>query len=256
MHGDCSQSRMSMHSNNSSGSSSLPNNTDFADENNCSSNFSSPQCSDSSSNEAEILALWLDKLGMSEYLSLFFTQGYDLSTIARITPEDLLALGITQPKHRKILIAEIHEWHIADPWPLSVPSNDLKEWLSLIGLPEYYAVLTSQGYYSVSEVEGLTWDDLEDIGIKKLGHLKRFGLAIKKLKVFPHYRSRSPSDDFKNSMKPIKKNSLPLFDTQVDKKSMRLNLCSSSRILSDLCADKTSLDGTDYPPPPGFFFVL
>lgn len=63
---------------------------------------------------------------MSEYLSLFFTQGYDLSTIARITPEDLLALGITQPKHRKILIAEIHEWHIADPWPLSVPSNDLK----------------------------------------------------------------------------------------------------------------------------------
>lgn len=50
MHGDCSQSRMSMHSNNSSGSSSLPNNTDFADENNCSSNFSSPQCSDSSSN--------------------------------------------------------------------------------------------------------------------------------------------------------------------------------------------------------------
>lgn len=53
----------------------------------------------------------------------------------------------------------------------------------MIGLPEYYAVLTSQGYYSVNEVEGLTWDDLEDIGIKKLGHLKRFGLAIKKLKV-------------------------------------------------------------------------
>lgn len=78
-------------------------------------------------------------------------------------------------------------------------------------------------------------------------------------------------------MKPIKKNSLPLFDTQVDKKSMRLNLCSSSRILSDryehnnngllsenspVCADKTSLDGTvlsdleDYPPPPGFFFCF
>ena len=35
--------------------------------------------------EAEILAIWLDKLNMSEYLSLFFTQGYDLSTIGMLS---------------------------------------------------------------------------------------------------------------------------------------------------------------------------
>jgi hypothetical protein len=39
--------------------------------------------------EAEILALWLQELRMNEYLSLFLTQGYDLASIARITPEDL-----------------------------------------------------------------------------------------------------------------------------------------------------------------------
>lgn len=58
-----------------------------------------------------------------------------------------------------------------------------REWLSLIGLPEYVELFESQGYYSMSEVQKLTWEDFEDIGIKKLGHLKRLGLAIKKMKV-------------------------------------------------------------------------
>ncbi len=41
----------------------------------------------------------------------------------------------------------------------------------------------SQGYCDLQEVLKLTWEDLEDIGIKRLGHLKRLGLAIKKMKV-------------------------------------------------------------------------
>ncbi|VDK48847.1 unnamed protein product [Anisakis simplex] len=131
--------------------------------------------------EAEILALWLDRLGRSEYLSVFLTQGYDLATIARITPEDLIALGITQPAHRKQLIAEIHTWNITDSWPFALPSGDLGEWLALIGLPEYLELFESQGYYSMDEVQKLNWEDFEDIGIKKLGHLKRLGLAIKKM---------------------------------------------------------------------------
>uniref|UniRef100_A0A915PIH7 SAM domain-containing protein n=1 Tax=Setaria digitata TaxID=48799 RepID=A0A915PIH7_9BILA len=132
--------------------------------------------------EAEVLALWLDSLGYPEYLTPFLIQGYDLSTIARITPEDLTALGITHPAHRKLLISEIHRWHITDRWPSLVPSGELREWLLLIGLPEYVTLFETQGYSIIEEIKNFTWEDFEDMGIKKLGHLKRLGLAIRKLK--------------------------------------------------------------------------
>lgn len=82
--------------------------------------------------EAEILALWLSSLGYAEYLAAFLTQGYDLSTIARMTPEDLIALGITHPIHRKFLISEIHRWRINDRWPTLVPSGKLRLFLLVI----------------------------------------------------------------------------------------------------------------------------
>uniref|UniRef100_A0A1I7VFS2 Caskin-1 n=1 Tax=Loa loa TaxID=7209 RepID=A0A1I7VFS2_LOALO len=132
--------------------------------------------------EAEILAQWLGSLGYPEYLRAFLTQGYDLSTIARITSEDLTALGITHPIHRKLLISEIHTWRITDTWPTLIPSGELREWLPLIGLPEYVTLFEKQGYCRIGEIQNFTWEDFEDIGIKKLGHLKRLGLAIKKIK--------------------------------------------------------------------------
>ncbi|VDK42218.1 unnamed protein product [Cylicostephanus goldi] len=126
--------------------------------------------------EAEILAIWLDKIGMAEYLALFLTQGYDLSSIARITPEDLLTLGITNPAHRKRLITDIHSWQITDSWPSVPPQGGLSEWLTLLALPEYISVFDSQGYDTVQEVMNLSWEDFEDIGVKRLGHLKRLDL--------------------------------------------------------------------------------
>ncbi|VDK87137.1 unnamed protein product [Litomosoides sigmodontis] len=132
--------------------------------------------------EAEILALWLGSLGYAEYLAAFLTQGYDLWTIARMTPEDLIALGITHPIHRKFLISEIHRWRINDTWPTLVPSGELRDWLPLIGLPEYVSLFEDQGYCKIGEIQDFMWEDFEDIGIKKLGHLKRLGLAIKKIK--------------------------------------------------------------------------
>ncbi|VDM39413.1 unnamed protein product [Toxocara canis] len=196
MRGDSPQSRVSVHSSSSGGTSSIASTSvDALDDPTCAHFYQSQLLTDSNAvcvpemvlkgiPEAEILALWLEKLGHSEYLSVFLTQGYDLATIARITPEDLIALGITQPAHRKRIIAEIHTWHITDSWPLAVPSGNLREWLSLIGLPEYVELFESQGYYSMNEVQKLTWEDFEDVGIKKLGHLKRLGLAIKKMKDF------------------------------------------------------------------------
>ncbi|PIO70344.1 hypothetical protein TELCIR_07808 [Teladorsagia circumcincta] len=150
--------------------------------------------------EAEILAIWLDKIGMAEYLALFLTQGYDLSSIARITPEDLLSLGITNPAHRKRLMNEIHSWQITDSWPSVPPQGGLSEWLTLLALPEYISVFDSQGYDSVQEVMKLSWEDFEDIGVKRLGHLKRLGLAIKKLKDCRRSMN-NPLDTLTNSSK-------------------------------------------------------
>ena len=72
----------------------------------------------------EVLADWLNYLGFPNYLQLFVSQGYDLASIARVTPQDLIALGITQPNHRRKLIQDIHEWNITDGYPSYVPSSN------------------------------------------------------------------------------------------------------------------------------------
>lgn len=43
------------------------------------------------------------------------------------------------------------------------------EWLSAIGLPQYHKKLVSNGYDSINIVTDLTWEDLQEIGINKLG---------------------------------------------------------------------------------------
>jgi len=44
------------------------------------------------------------------------------------------------------------------------------EWLQQLQLADYYDALTADGYYSnIDHVVEITWEDLEEIGIKKLG---------------------------------------------------------------------------------------
>jgi hypothetical protein len=58
-----------------------------------------------------------------------------------------------------------------------------RDWLPAIGLKQYIDQFEQQGYLSVGELEELEAEDLEDIGVRKLGHIKRIWLALKKLKV-------------------------------------------------------------------------
>lgn len=58
----------------------------------------------------------------------------------------------------------------------------MDEWLRLLRLEEYGSALEAQGYSTIDDVTQLTWEDLEDIGIVKLGHQKRLLLAIKRVK--------------------------------------------------------------------------
>ncbi|KAH9505214.1 hypothetical protein Btru_058975 [Bulinus truncatus] len=121
----------------------------------------------------EVLHAWLHELGFVEYYPLFYQAGYDMPTISRMTPEDLTAIGITKPAHRKRLKSEIARLNIHDGIPDYKP-NDLMEWLHLLGLGTYLDTLCGQGYDNIDYVTDITWEDLEEIGIQKLGSVKSF----------------------------------------------------------------------------------
>jgi hypothetical protein len=120
---------------------------------------------------------WLRSIHFDEYVSHFLDAGYDLPTISRTTPEDLIAIGITNPLHRKQIKHEISRLTVSDGIPASVPGS-LFEWLYLLRLDEYEDVLRSQGYDTVDKLSQLTWEDYEDIGIRKLGEYSRIWSAI------------------------------------------------------------------------------
>lgn len=130
--------------------------------------------------DAEAICQWLSEFQLEQYTGNFINAGYDVPTISRMTPEDLTAIGVTKPGHRKKISIEISNLNIPEWLPEYIPS-DLGEWLSAIGLPQYLKKLSENGYDSISIVKDLTWEDLQEIGITKLGHQKKLMLAVKKL---------------------------------------------------------------------------
>jgi len=45
----------------------------------------------------------------------------------------------------------------------------VQEWLSMLCLDVYVDNLLREGFISVEQITDITWEDLEDIGIHKLG---------------------------------------------------------------------------------------
>ncbi|XP_072931799.1 uncharacterized protein ckn isoform X3 [Epargyreus clarus] len=131
--------------------------------------------------DSDIIHSWLADLQMEEYARLFIEAGYDLPTVTRMTPEDLTAVGIKKPNHRKRLKAELANLNVPDNLPDYIPGS-LEEWLRLLRLEEYGPALVAQGYRTVHDVTQLAWEDLEDMGIVRLGHQKKILLAIKRVK--------------------------------------------------------------------------
>uniref|UniRef100_A0A672GFE4 Caskin-2 n=1 Tax=Salarias fasciatus TaxID=181472 RepID=A0A672GFE4_SALFA len=132
------------------------------------------------STDSEAIYQWLCEFQLEQYTSNFITAGYDVPTISRMTPEDLTAIGVTKPGHRKKISMEIGKLSIPEWLPDYIPS-DLGEWLSVIGLPQYQKRLSDNGYDSITIVKDITWEDLQEIGITKLGHQKKLMLAVKRL---------------------------------------------------------------------------
>ncbi|XP_032896404.1 caskin-1 isoform X8 [Amblyraja radiata] len=123
---------------------------------------------------------WLSEFQLQQYAANFINAGYDIPTISRMTPEDLTAIGVTKPGHRKKIAIEINRLNVSE-WLPDYQPNDLMEWLSIIGLAQYYKTLVENGYENIEFITDITWEDLQEIGITKLGHQKKFMLAVKKL---------------------------------------------------------------------------
>ncbi|KAM8798414.1 caskin-1 isoform 2-T2 [Eudromia elegans] len=129
---------------------------------------------------SEAVYQWLCKFQLQLYAPNFINAGYDITTISRMTPEDLTAIGVTKPGHRKKIASEINSLSTPEWLPEYKPAN-LALWLSMIGLSQYYKVLVENGYENIDFITDITWEDLQEIGITKLGHQKKLMLAVKRL---------------------------------------------------------------------------
>ncbi|XP_015215772.2 caskin-1 isoform X6 [Lepisosteus oculatus] len=134
----------------------------------------------SEAKSSEAVIRWLSEFQLQVYAPNFINAAYDIATISRMTPEDLTAIGVTKPGHRKKITSEINKLNMTEWLPEHKPAN-LAEWLSMIGLGQYYQVLVQNGYENIDFITDITWEDLQEIGITKLGHQKKLMLAVKKL---------------------------------------------------------------------------
>ncbi|KAM9457826.1 caskin-1 isoform 7-T7 [Clarias gariepinus] len=123
---------------------------------------------------------WLNEFQLQLYAPYFISAGYDIYTISRMTPEDLTAIGVTKPGHRKKMLSEINKLSVTE-WTLDQKPANLCEWLNMIGLSQYHQILVQNGYENIEFITDITWEDLQEIGITKLGHQKKLMLAVKKL---------------------------------------------------------------------------
>ncbi|KAL1243255.1 Caskin-2 [Trichinella spiralis] len=145
--------------------------------------------------DGEVLQSWLDSFNCGCYAVLFLKAGYDVQTVSKMTPEDLTAIGISNPDHRKKIIYEVRRMNITNTWPCYRKDFPVSQWLDEIGLFDYKEAFESQGCHTVDDVFVLSWEDLEDMGVEKLGHLKRLLAACKKLKDTKNGRRTMSSDE-------------------------------------------------------------
>lgn len=156
-------------------------------------------------NDSQIIYNWLTEFKMEQYYQNFVQAGYDLLTIFKTTPADLSAIGIYEPTHRQIIkqnMLRLNITELEEKFNLLLGSvSSLEDLLKLIHLENYYSRINSQKVFnSVHDfAEKLSWEDLEEIGVNKLGHQKKLMLVAKRLK-------EVNSLDIKQKMTPIKLN--------------------------------------------------
>lgn len=129
----------------------------------------------------EVMRSWLISIKCEDYLQNFIENGYDMPLLTRMTPQDLTAIGCKSPSIRKNFLAEIRKLNLEDDIPVTRVQS-FEHWLELLKLSEYHKRLCDEGYDTIDKVCELTWEDLEEIGITKLGHQKRLLLGTEKIR--------------------------------------------------------------------------
>jgi hypothetical protein len=147
--------------------------------------------------DSQIIFTWLSLCNLQQYYENFVQSGYDLITIMKTTPADLCAIGILDPLHRQLIKQQMKRLNIDDLdsklTQLLAKIESIDELLKLIHLEQYLEPIVQQGNHkSLDELlNGLSWEDLEEIGIKKLGHQKKLMLVVKRLKEVMAMKSSS-----------------------------------------------------------------
>uniref|UniRef100_A0A6G1SC04 Caskin-1 n=1 Tax=Aceria tosichella TaxID=561515 RepID=A0A6G1SC04_9ACAR len=142
----------------------------------------------------EVLRNWLSSLKCDEHIENFIYHGYDMHLVTRMTPQDLAAIGCKSPALRKKLLAEIKKLNLDYDIPEFDKSTNLDKWLESLKLYQYYNTFLAEGYDTVEKACQLTWEDLEEIGINKLGHQKRLLMAIDKIRKSAKQQEESQND--------------------------------------------------------------
>lgn len=143
----------------------------------------------------EVMRNWLSSIKCDEYIENFIYHGYDIHLVTRMTPQDLAAVGCKSPALRKKLLLEIKKLNLDYEIPHFEPSISIEKWLEMLKLSQYHAVLSAEGYETIDEVYKLTWEDLEEIGITKLGHQKRLLMGVERIQKLTKQREESQNDN-------------------------------------------------------------
>ena len=98
---------------------------------------------------------------MEKYTHKFAGEGYDLEIVTSLTADDLIALEITNPSHRKKMMKHIGRLQASfTPKQLKLPDS-VGSWLRDIELEEYTDDFVSNGVDTVDKILDTTWENLQ-----------------------------------------------------------------------------------------------
>jgi len=148
--------------------------------------------------DSQIIFAWLADSRMQHYYQHFVQAGYDLLTVLRATPADLSAIGILEPSHRLQIKQSMASLDVSgldlQLGRLLATVASVEQLLQLVHLEQYSAALTGHCRSLDEFASGLSWEDLEELGVRKLGHQKKLLLVAKRLReVLAHKRQHSSS---------------------------------------------------------------
>lgn len=137
--------------------------------------------------DSQIIFNWLREVNLEAFYESFVRAGYDLLTIMKMTPSDLCAIGIADPNHRKVLVRHMKRLDVSELDErldaMVRRAGSIEALLEVVHLGQYAPLFRQQGYKSIGELMLISWEDLEEIGVAKLGHQKKLMHVIKRLEV-------------------------------------------------------------------------